>query len=146
MQFHILSEGREKADPTAPLVADYITRIGKFFPITDTVVRPGSKNGLISKCQQLISRGMLPVALDERGREYTSAQFSAQLTDWISVSPVGIVFIIGGAEGLPAALLQLARCSIALSRMTLPHRMARLFLAEQIYRGLCIERNIPYHK
>ncbi len=146
MQFHILSEGRENADPTAPLVADYIARIGKFFPITDSVVRPGSKNGLISKSRQLISRGMLPVALDERGREYTSAQFSTQLTDWISVSPGGIVFIIGGAEGLPASLLQLARSSIALSRMTLPHRMARLFLAEQIYRGLCIQRNIPYHK
>jgi 23S rRNA (pseudouridine1915-N3)-methyltransferase len=146
VQFHILSEGREKADPTAPLVADYIARIGKFFPIADTVVRPGSKNGLVSRSQQLVSRGLLPIALDERGKEYTSTQFSVQLTEWISASPGGILFIIGGAEGLPPALSSLARFSIALSRMTLPHRMARLFLAEQIYRGLCIERNIPYHK
>ena len=146
MQFHILSEGRENADPTAPLVADYISRIGKFFPVTDTVVRPGAKVTLVSKCGQLASRGMLPIALDERGREYTSEQFSRQLSEWISASPGGLLFIIGSAEGLAPELIQMARSTIALSKMTLPHRMARLLLAEQIYRGLCIQKHIPYHK
>ena len=146
MQFHILSEGREKADPTAPLVADYVSRIAKFSPIADSVVRPGAKTGLISKSQQIIAKGFLPIALDERGREYTSKGFSRALTQWMTRSPGGLLFIIGGAEGLPDEIRQLAQSTIALSQMTFPHRFARLMLTEQIYRALCIQKNIPYHK
>ncbi|MBN2715359.1 MAG: 23S rRNA (pseudouridine(1915)-N(3))-methyltransferase RlmH [Deltaproteobacteria bacterium] len=146
MQLHILSEGREKADPAAPLVADYINRIAKFSSIHDTVVRPGAKTGLVDKCRHLCAKGLLPIALDERGREYTSQGFSTQLSDWMTRSPSGLLFVIGGAEGLPPEIRQIARNTIALSQMTFPHRFARLILAEQIYRALCIQKSIPYHK
>ncbi|MBN2525927.1 MAG: 23S rRNA (pseudouridine(1915)-N(3))-methyltransferase RlmH [Deltaproteobacteria bacterium] len=146
MIFHILSEGREKADPTAPLVADYVSRIHRFFPITDTVTRPGAKQGLEEKARQICSRGLLPIALDERGREFTSVGFSHQLIRWMQHCPQGLLFIIGGAEGLTPPLRAMASCTIALSKMTLPHRFARLILTEQIYRAICIEKNMPYHK
>lgn len=147
VQIHILSEGREKADPTAPLVADYITRIGKFMTVTDAVVRPGAKNGLVTRCRQLVSdKNLYPIALDERGNEFTSKAFSKQLKKWTAAAPSGLLFIIGGAEGLPGEIRQMAKATIALSQMTFPHRFARLMLAEQIYRALCIQKNIPYHK
>ena len=146
MHLHIISEGREKADPTAPLVADYISRIEKFLPITDTVARPGAKIGILAKTRQIQAKGFLPIALDERGKEYKSIDFSRQLMQWINRNPQGLLFIIGGAEGLIPELRQIAAQTIALSKMTLPHRFARLILAEQIFRALCIEKNIPYHK
>jgi len=56
-----------------------------------------------------------------------------------------ITFAIGGADGLPAALSARANLRLSLSAMTLPHRMARLVLLEQIYRALTIIRGEPYH-
>ena len=54
------------------------------------------------------------------------------------------VFLIGGAYGLPPAVSRAADVRLSLSAMTLPHRLARLFLAEQLYRGFTILRNEPY--
>ena len=57
----------------------------------------------------------------------------------------GITFAIGGADGLPAALVARANRRLSLSAMTLPHRLARLVLVEQIYRALTVIRGEPYH-
>ena len=86
------------------------------------------------------------IALDERGRQYTSIEFSAQVTSWMNAGHKYVVLVIGGAAGLPKKVLEMADARISLSKMTLPHRVARLILSEQIYRGLCIAKNIPYHK
>ena len=56
-----------------------------------------------------------------------------------------LTFAIGGADGLPPALVARANLRLSLSAMTLPHRMARLVLLEQIYRALTIIRGEPYH-
>ena len=85
-------------------------------------------------------RGMIFV-LTEEGREYTSEQFSKK----ISTADRKLIFIIGGPLGLVPEVKQKADCLIALSRMTLTHEMARMFLLEQIYRGLDIARGGKYH-
>ena len=58
----------------------------------------------------------------------------------------GVAFVIGGAFGLGSAVLERARRTLSLSKMTLPHEMARLLLMEQLYRAGTISRGEPYHK
>lgn len=146
VKLFILSEGREKADPAASMVADYVRRIQNFVFVEDIVARRGAKVGLVEKIRQFQSKGSFLVALDERGKQYTSVAFSSQLKKWVRQAPSSITFVIGGAEGLPKEVKAITNATIALSQMTLPHRFARLILAEQIYRAYCIEKNIPYHK
>jgi len=84
------------------------------------------------------------VALEVNGQGLTSTAFSAQLERWGSVGKGNITFVIGGAEGIPKGLSEQAKSKLSLSPMTLPHRMARVLLLEQIYRGLSILRHEPY--
>ena len=84
------------------------------------------------------------VALEVNGQGLTSTAFSAQLERWGSVGKGNITFVIGGAEGIPKGLSAQAKSKLSLSPMTLPHRMARVLLLEQIYRGLSILRHEPY--
>ena len=84
------------------------------------------------------------VALEVNRQGLTSTAFSAQLERWGSVGKGNITFVIGGAEGIPKGLSEQAKSKLSLSPMTLPHRMARVLLLEQIYRGLSILRHEPY--
>ena len=86
------------------------------------------------------------VALDERGRECTSAELGAKLGAWMGSGMAGVAFLIGDADGLGPELLARADEKLALSRLTLPHRLARLLLTEQLYRALSIVRGEPYHR
>ena len=81
-------------------------------------------------------------ALDPKGEILTSEAFSQKLVQAGSRPS----FVIGGAEGLPPEILKHAKEAISLSRLTFTHQIARLILAEQIYRALEIERKSPYHK
>jgi 23S rRNA (pseudouridine1915-N3)-methyltransferase len=84
------------------------------------------------------------VALDPGGRELTSSEFAHQLSRWLELGKAEIDFVIGGADGIPKALLERADSKLALSRMTLPHRLARVLLFEQLYRAFAILKNEPY--
>ena len=79
------------------------------------------------------------IALDERGRELTTAQF-AKLLDTPSA------FLIGGAEGLSAATKSDAQMTLRLSAMTLPHALAQVLLLEQLYRAATFLTGHPYHR
>ena len=85
------------------------------------------------------------VALDERGRDLTTAQFAARLAAW-RADGAPLAFLVGGADGLDHDLK--ARCAfqVRVSSFTLPHALARVVLAEQIYRAVTILRGVPYHK
>ncbi len=85
------------------------------------------------------------MALDERGKEHDSVGFAALLGK-LQESGRDALFVIGGDEGLDETVRARAGHTLALSRMTLPHRLARLVLAEQLYRGFTIRRGEPYHK
>ncbi len=98
---------------------------------------------------QRILRAMPPdclsIALDEHGAQSTTAQLAAQMQQWMSTGH-DIAFIIGGADGLHESVKQSAQPSMALSRFTLPHAMARIILAEQLYRACSLMHNHPYHR
>jgi len=85
------------------------------------------------------------VALDERGMQVDSVELS-RLVATARDAGRELVFCIGGDEGLDATLRERAWKVVALSRMTLPHRLARLVLLEQLYRAFTLLRGEPYHK
>jgi 23S rRNA (pseudouridine1915-N3)-methyltransferase len=85
------------------------------------------------------------VALEVGGEAWTTERFARHLDDRMVRGTRVLTFAIGGADGLPAALVARATLRLSLSAMTLPHRMARLVLLEQIYRALTIIRGEPYH-
>ena len=145
MKFTVYSVGRERADAASPLTADYLSRISKFFAVEDTVLRQDRDDKIAARILQK-TEGDLLIALDERGKMMDSHQFSSLIGSWMNTGVAKVSFVIGGADGLPEEIRKKANFLLALSRMTLPHRLAKLFLAEQLYRGLCILRNIPYQK
>ena len=85
-------------------------------------------------------------ALDERGRELASEDLAASLNKAMNGGEQGIALIIGGADGLPKELVARADFVWSLGRATLPHRLARLIVLEQLYRALSILRGEPYHR
>lgn len=85
------------------------------------------------------------VLLDEKGKTYTSIEFSEFLQKKMNSGIKQLVFAVGGPYGFSDALYQRANGSISLSKMTFSHQMVRLFFIEQIYRAFTILRNEPYH-
>ncbi|MBP1680678.1 MAG: rlmH [Proteobacteria bacterium] len=81
------------------------------------------------------------VALDVQGEQLSSEQFSALFDQDVSIN-----FFIGGAFGFDELFLGKTQKIISLSRLTYAHKIAKVVLFEQIYRGLCIKNNHPYHK
>jgi 23S rRNA (pseudouridine1915-N3)-methyltransferase len=85
------------------------------------------------------------IALDERGKDLSTCGLAVQFEAWMQErGPV--VFLIGGADGLDAAMKKAAAMQLRLSGMTLPHGLARVLLAEQLYRVLSIIGGHPYHR
>ncbi len=85
------------------------------------------------------------VALDERGREFTSHEFAEFLNEALESGVREMVFVVGGAMGLDESVTGRAKRVVALSRWTLTHEMARLVLLEQIYRAFTILQGKTYH-
>jgi 23S rRNA (pseudouridine1915-N3)-methyltransferase len=85
------------------------------------------------------------VLLDERGTEETSAALARRVARWLERGQ-DVALVVGGSDGLSDAVRARADEVLALSRMTLPHRLARVVLLEQLYRAMTILRGEPYHK
>lgn len=85
------------------------------------------------------------VALDERGRQWSTAELAGQLENWMR-DERGVCFLVGGPDGLAGECRERAQDVWALGRLTLPHPMVRVILAEQLYRAWTITQNHPYHR
>ncbi len=85
------------------------------------------------------------VVLDEHGDDLTTRELAQRMSRWREDGQ-DVAFLIGGPDGLDAALKQRAREAIRLSSMTLPHALARVLLAEQLYRAWSVLHNHPYHR
>lgn len=92
-----------------------------------------------------IPKGSLVVVLDERGQELSTRELSDELSRWLS-SGCDIALIAGGADGLAADCKSLADKQWSLSRLTLPHPLVRVLVAEQLYRAWTLLHNHPYHR
>jgi len=85
------------------------------------------------------------VLLDERGKEYSSIEFSSFLEKKMIASVQHMVFLVGGPYGFSEEIKQRANSLVSLSKMTFSHQMVRLFFVEQIYRAYTIMKGEPYH-
>ena len=84
-------------------------------------------------------------ALDVMGKQWTTEQLASQLEEWMQ-SGQDIALLVGGPEGLADACQQQAKAKWSLSKLTLPHPLVRIVVAEQLYRAISIIKNHPYHK
>lgn len=155
MKLRILSIGADRSGLFEPAIAEYLKRIRRYAPI-ETIELPPSKKGGIDPLrareeegQSLLSRlksSELVVAMDERGELLDSEAFSRKLVQDAMNRGRDLAFLIGGAEGHSDAVRSRADRVLSLSPLTLAHRLARVVLAEQIYRAFAIARGEPYHK
>mgnify|MGYP003397150727 FL=1 len=83
--------------------------------------------------------------LDENGQQWTTIKFAGVIKQW-AIDSGAIAFIIGGADGLHSDIKHSASEMIALSKLTLPHGLVRVLLAEQLYRAVSIIKGHPYHR
>ncbi|MGK2926646.1 MAG: 23S rRNA (pseudouridine(1915)-N(3))-methyltransferase RlmH [Lysobacterales bacterium] len=112
-----------------------------------------SRNAVIDKLRAAEGRALLAaapaayrvVALDERGRQWSTAELAGQLENWMR-DERGVCFLVGGPDGLAEECRERAQDVWALGRLTLPHPMVRALLAEQLYRAWTITQNHPYHR
>jgi 23S rRNA (pseudouridine1915-N3)-methyltransferase len=101
--------------------------------------------GYAVQCLPRAPKGARIVALDERGREFTTAQFAAQLAHWLA-GQAPVAFVVGGPDGLDAQTRKDAALLLRLSSLTLPHALAQVLLAEQLYRAATRLTGHPYHR
>lgn len=85
------------------------------------------------------------VLLDEKGKQFTSREFSSKIENWMNLSVKKINFLIGGAYGFSDEIYSRANEKMSLSKMTFTHQMIRLFIVEQFYRADQILQGKPYH-
>ncbi len=138
MRITVVAAGKIKEKPLRAVADDYLKRIQRY--TTATEIETKDERGLA----KAVPVGARLVALEVWGKSYSSEQFSEKLESWASTGKGEIAFVIGAAEGIPRELSKAAHEHISLSKMTLPHRLARVVLFEQIYRGLSILRGEPY--
>jgi 23S rRNA (pseudouridine1915-N3)-methyltransferase len=122
------------------LCDEYLTRVRRHLPVEIMEVEDDA--GL---ARRLPSAGEI-IALEPGGDAWTTAAFAAHVERLMTRGTRQLTFLIGGADGLPAGVVAKAGRRLSLSPLTLPHRLARLVLVEQIYRAVSIIRDEPYHR
>lgn len=138
MRIVILAVGKIKEPALAQMCEHYCKLIGRHCPVEIKEL----KNDLALR--KALTPGDTVVALEVNGAALTSTAFSKQIQTWVEGGGSRLVFLIGGADGLPTDVSAMAIRRISLSTMTLPHRLARVMLLEQIYRAFSIWRGEPY--
>jgi 23S rRNA (pseudouridine1915-N3)-methyltransferase len=136
----ILAVGKLKDAWVAAGCDEYARRLKGKVPLETLEVKDASA------LDRKIPPGHLVWALDERGKQLSSDELAGELKRHMNQGAKGISFLIGGADGLPQAMIERAHFRWSLSRLTLPHRLARLILVEQLYRAVSINRGEPYHR
>ncbi|MBK8386104.1 MAG: 23S rRNA (pseudouridine(1915)-N(3))-methyltransferase RlmH [Candidatus Accumulibacter sp.] len=154
MKLAILAVGHKPPAWVAQGCAEYQKRMPRELPLSIVEVKPeirGSKNReqlLAAEKVRLVAalQGYARmVVLDERGADLPTLKLAERLAAWMRAGG-DTAFVIGGADGIDAALKLQADDAIRLSSLTLPHALARLILCEQLYRAISIVRQHPYHR
>jgi len=142
MKIRLLMLGKTRRPEMNAVLADYVKRIGRASPIEITEVRDGQ--AALKKLDAHRAAAML--LLDAGGKIYDSVGFAKWLGEQRDRGAREIVFVCGDADGFPGALRERVKQKISLSAMTYSHELARVMLAEQIYRAFAILSGSPYPK
>lgn len=155
MEIELLTIGKTTIRFVEDGIAEYSKRLKHYIPYSIKSL-PDVKNA--SKMDQAkqkeaegekildaISNSDFVVLLDERGKQYSSIEFSAFLEKQMISGRRKVVFVVGGPYGFSQPVYDRANSLLSLSKMTFNHEMVRLFFTEQIYRAMTILRGEPYH-
>jgi 23S rRNA (pseudouridine1915-N3)-methyltransferase len=140
VRIRLLMLGKTRRPEIRTVADDYIKRIGHHSPIEVTEVRDSA--AALKKLEA--DRPTTVVLLDANGKAFTSEAFATWLGELRDRSTRELVFLCGDADGFSDALRQRAHHKLSLSNMTFSHELARLMLAEQLYRAFAILSGSPY--
>jgi 23S rRNA (pseudouridine1915-N3)-methyltransferase len=155
MLITIAAVGKLKAGPERELYDRYVERAAaagrslgltfntREFAESRAATAPARKD---QEAETLLEIGGIAVALDERGKTLDSRAFAERIVRWRDDGAGGLTFAIGGPDGHGPALLQKSTLRLAFGPMTWPHQLARIMLAEQLYRAVTILSGHPYHR
>ncbi|MCX5618294.1 23S rRNA (pseudouridine(1915)-N(3))-methyltransferase RlmH [Bombella sp. TMW 2.2543] len=145
----LIAVGKLKSGPERDMLDRYCARLRPKLEIVEVAQGRGAPaelkrreaEALLAACPD----NAFLVALDEGGKLIDSLTFSSQLQGW-QESGRPVCFMIGGAEGFDAAIIQRADAVFSLGKLTWPHMLVRVMLAEQLFRAQAIQTGHPYHK
>ncbi len=157
MDIIIAAIGRMKRGPEQELFNHYVDRlqgIGRNQGLTGVHIHETAesrrKNVTERKAEEmsaLTSAGKgLFIALDETGKSLTSSAFASKIGHWRDDGAPALSFILGGPDGLDPAFRRSCALTLSLGAMTFPHQIARVLVAEQLYRSFAILSGHPYHR
>ena len=154
MKVEIVGLGKVRDKHCRALVDEYVGRLRHYTTIEHTELREvrvtrTPAEALSEEADKLRRRcgpDTVRIAMDERGELLTSVQLAQRIEGWRDRGTRHIAFFLGSAYGLDPEFVGECEHRLALSPMTLPHELARVMLAEQLYRAMTILRGEPYHK
>lgn len=155
MRVHICAVGRLRTGPERALIDDYLLRFERtgralgLGPAQLHEVEDKKGGGMQAEATLLdraLPKGAVVVALDERGSLMTSPKFAQKLALWRDEGRADLAFVIGGADGIAPELRNRADLKLSFGQMVWPHMLARVMLAEQLYRAATILSGGPYHR
>jgi 23S rRNA (pseudouridine1915-N3)-methyltransferase len=142
MKIRLFMLGKTRRPELVTILDDYVRRIGRSCPIEITEVRDG--DAALKKLDA--DRAATMLLLDAAGKAYDSEAFAKWLGEQRDRGTREVIFVCGDAEGFPVSLRERVKQRISLSNMTYSHELARIMLAEQIYRAFAILSGSPYPK
>jgi 23S rRNA (pseudouridine1915-N3)-methyltransferase len=144
LHVYVIAVGKIKERGVRDWIDDYVKRIGRYASYHEIELKDGSEAEVEERFRKAIPQRAKVVALEVEGKVYSSEELARFVGQCVDGAVLNLVFLIGGSYGLPARTSAAADLRLSLSRMTLPHRLARVFLVEQIYRAFTILRGEPY--
>lgn len=159
MNITIITVGKLKEKYLKDAIEEYSKRLGRYckldiIELTDEktpdnasekeeeTIKEKEGQAILNK----IKENMFVIAMDLKGKQLTSEEFSEYIDNLGVIGNSNIAFIIGGSLGLSKGVLSRANYKLCFSKMTFPHQLFRVMLLEQIYRGFRIMKGEPYHK
>ncbi|HEX3598080.1 MAG TPA: 23S rRNA (pseudouridine(1915)-N(3))-methyltransferase RlmH [Polyangiaceae bacterium] len=134
----IVAVGKMRDAPLRAAADEYLGRVRRYVACEEREARSADQ------LERLVPAGALRVALEVEGEQLTSQGLAERIERWSTRGKGVIAFLIGGAEGIPEETSAQADVRLSLSKLTLPHRLARVLLAEQLYRSMTLLRGEPY--
>ncbi len=155
MRIHLIAIGHRRAGWERDGYREYARRMPPELPLELHEVPPAKRargapaeRGVEDEARRLLAAvpaGARVVALDEHGAPWTTLELSRRIEGWMRDGRA-LALLIGGADGLAPACIEAAGHRWSLSPLTLPHGLARIVVAEQLYRASTIRRGHPYHR
>ena len=153
MRLRLIWVGKTRNEHLRALVDDYLGRLRRFARVEVVEVREGAgrdERAVVEEEGKRITASLasdaLTVLLDVGGEQWGSRELASRVEGWQGRSVKEVAFVVGGHLGVSEAVRRRADVRWSLSKLTLTHEMARVLLAEQLYRAHTILRGVPYQK